>query len=128
MIRTFTNASPNPTPLNLAFSFSGLLSATTRLIDTHRSDDGTIPESAQREISRLYQSAAIGHLIMQLKRCLELKLPRKRESHRPNVESTQFYGQESGMKSAINGKRLRDVVSDIVVSGGVASNMFLRQQ
>lgn len=92
----------DPLPLSIpektrtAFSFSGTVSALERRLSKLR-DDGIEEEAIQREMSRVFQTAVVGHLCMKLRHAMDTIRP------------------EGGM-------------GGLVVSGGVASNQYLRTQ
>jgi N6-L-threonylcarbamoyladenine synthase len=90
---------------HLAFSFSGLLSATERLVVRLReTEERTGPgegkveenEGIQREVARAFQEAAVGHVVQKVRLAME----------------------GSGL----------DELGGLVVSGGVACNLVLRQR
>lgn len=78
----------------LAFSFSGLLSATERLAKKEAEGE-EVPEAVQRAVSRAFQAAAVKHLA---------------DKVRLAVDTLGF------------------PVKGLVVSGGVGSNKYLREQ
>ncbi|CAK9785316.1 peptidase M22, glycoprotease [Cutaneotrichosporon oleaginosum] len=82
----------------LAFSFSGLLSATERLAKKEVGDgegEGEVSEAVQRAVSRAFQAAAVKHLADKVRLAIDsLGIP----------------------------------VKGLVVSGGVGSNKYLREQ
>jgi N6-L-threonylcarbamoyladenine synthase len=79
-----------PDKSRIAFSFSGILTATARRIEELR--EKVDEEAMKREVSRIFQEAVVGHLC-------------KKVGH--------------AMSSL-------DQVGGLVVSGGVASNQYLR--
>jgi N6-L-threonylcarbamoyladenine synthase len=80
-----------PDKSRIAFSFSGILTATARRIEELR---GNVDEEAsKREVSRIFQEAVIGHLCKKVGHAMASLEP----------------------------------VGGLVVSGGVASNQYLRQ-
>jgi N6-L-threonylcarbamoyladenine synthase len=89
-----------PDKSRIAFSFSGILTATARRIEQLRH---TVEEEAlKREISRVFQEAVVGHLCRKVGHAISL-----------------LSGQEEGKGMA--------EIGGLVVSGGVASNQYLRQ-
>lgn len=125
----------------LAFSFSGLLSATERVIAQQHererkrererdreTDTDTLSEAAQCEISRRFQQAAMGHLVLQVERALGL--PFVRESVQGGAGEAGGEGGQGG-ESGESGEdtvTLGQAVRGLVVSGGVAANGYLRQR
>lgn len=85
-----------PDKSRIAFSFSGILTATARRIEELRPD--VEEEALKREVSRVFQEAVVGHL------CTKV-------GHAINLLSGQGTAELGGL----------------VVSGGVASNQYLRQ-
>ena len=98
----------------LAFSFSGLLTSTQRLMSDLQQqarkdkghDDDTevgdanlrrVTEAMKREVARVFQDAAIKHVVQKVERCM----------------------RQSGLSYELGG---------LVVSGGVACNLTLRQR
>jgi tRNA A37 threonylcarbamoyltransferase TsaD len=82
-------------------------------------------EEDKAEISRVFQQAAVRHLIMQFERAMDLPLDELRLSGRtPDVRILQGEDLEERRKKV----RLGQVVKGLVVSGGVASNKYLRHQ
>jgi N6-L-threonylcarbamoyladenine synthase len=80
-----------PDKSRIAFSFSGILTATARRIEELR---GNVDEEAlKREVSRIFQEAVVGHLC----------------------------------KKVGHAMAPLDNVGGLVVSGGVASNQYLRR-
>lgn len=89
-----------PDRSRIAFSFSGLLAATERRIILLRKQYGEDrAEAIQREMARVFQQAVVGHLCRKLEHAIS--------SIRSTVEVP---------------------LGGLVVSGGVASNLYLRQQ
>ena len=86
-----------PEKNRIEFSFSGLVSATERRVAKMR-DEGVNDEAMQREMSRVFQTAIVGHLCRKLGHAID------------NLGS-----RGSGL-------------GGLVVSGGVASNQYLRKQ
>jgi len=84
---------------NLAFSFAGLLAHSERVAKAecggHVDGDGEIPLAVQREVSRAFQAAAVGHVVDKIRQCIEAN-------------------------------KLK--VKGLVVSGGVGSNKYLREE
>ncbi|EIW68945.1 hypothetical protein TREMEDRAFT_31504 [Tremella mesenterica DSM 1558] len=60
--KSHLNSSTDSIKTQKAFSFSGLLSATERLVN-QLCPDGRVDEQVQKEISRAFQFATMGHLI-----------------------------------------------------------------
>lgn len=85
-----------PDKSRIAFSFSGILTATARRIEEFRPD--VEEEALKREVSRVFQEAVVGHL------CTKV-------GHAVKLLSGQGMAEAGGL----------------VVSGGVASNQYLRQ-
>jgi len=80
-----------PDKSRIAFSFSGILTATARRIEELR---GTVDEEAlKREVSKIFQEAVVGHLC----------------------------------KKVGHAMAPLDPVGGLMVSGGVASNQYLRK-
>lgn len=108
-LEPYDTAPLNPLPLPLrqnrvkgfmAFTFSGLYSASARLAaqefpNNTKVHKRAIPENVQREISRIFQTAAVGHVV-------------------------------DKVGDAI--KQLESPVTGLVISGGVGSNQYLRQE
>ncbi|WRT63871.1 uncharacterized protein IL334_000796 [Kwoniella shivajii] len=106
---------PLPIPLTTnesarikAFSFSGILSSLQRQINpdlrsgrdqSKQEIEVRLSEADQREFSRIFQNATIGHLVLKLQQALTAK---------------------------DNSTNMNDL-GGFVVSGGVASNLFLRK-
>jgi len=80
-----------PDKSRIAFSFSGILTATARRIEELRDTD---EEALKREVSRVFQEAVVGHLCKKMGHAMAL---------------------------------LDQPVGGLVVSGGVASNQYLRK-
>lgn len=80
-----------PDKSRIAFSFSGILTATSRRIDELREE--VDEEALKREVSRVFQEAVVGHLCKKVGHAMALLEP----------------------------------VGGLVVSGGVASNQYLRK-
>lgn len=93
--------------------------------ETVAEDGGTtgLTEADKAEISRVFQEAAVGHLVMQLQRALDLPVAEAGLSGR-TADVRILQGAEREEKDRL--VRLRDVVKGLVVSGGVASNKYLR--
>lgn len=121
----FPAIQPFKVPLKgeLAFSFSGLHSSVDRYIEMHgvaapAPNDSSrlalvLPDAHRLAIARAFQKAALAQLeekvVLALKWCAE---------HRSSISAEQ--------KSPYNGGQLP--VKHVVVSGGVASNSFLRDR
>jgi tRNA A37 threonylcarbamoyltransferase TsaD len=91
---------------------------------------GVIDEATKREISRRFQEAAVGHLVMQLRRALrELEsrngLPDRLrngvERRADPVQPVLSQRQEDGVTPIFP-------IRGLVVSGGVACNLYLRER
>ena len=88
--------------------------------------DGTgLTEADTAEISRVFQEAAVQHLIMQLTRALDLPLAEARLSER-TADVRILHGDEKTRRDTK--EKLRDIVKGLVVSGGVAANKYLRDK
>ncbi|WVW81984.1 hypothetical protein I302_103988 [Kwoniella bestiolae CBS 10118] len=88
--------STNDTVNKRAFSFAGILSSLQRRIGNTE-----LGEGEKREYSRVFQEAAVGHLVFKLRQTIS-----------------------SLSKDAQTGKN----IGGLVISGGVASNLYLRQR
>lgn len=86
-----------PQKSRVAFSFSGLLTATSKRLGEVRTK-GTEEEAVRREMSRIFQEAVVSHLCRKFEHAID------------SLGTTA---------SGLGG---------LVVSGGVASNQYLRQQ
>lgn len=101
------------------FSFAGLLTHTgreierLRLIGRDKKKEGVKvdDEAIWREVGKRFQDAAVGHLVQQIKGVFE------------NVEEGKVEGGED-----FGGPEEAGRLEGLVVSGGVASNMFLRER
>lgn len=88
-----------PQKARVAFSFSGLLTATARRLEELRGR-GIEEGAVKREMSRVFQDGVVGHLCRKLEHA---------------IASLGEYGQPLAL-------------GGVAVSGGVASNQYLRQQ
>jgi N6-L-threonylcarbamoyladenine synthase len=93
-----------PDKSRIAFSFSGILTATARRIE--QLQISVEDEALKRELSRVFQEAVVGHL------CTKV-------GHAISLRSGQGEGKGKGKGMA--------EIGGLVVSGGVASNQYLRQ-
>lgn len=80
----------------IAFSFSGLLTDLERKVKTQMAQNAS-DEARSREMARIFQAAAVGHLVDKVGRFIDTKA--------------------EGLP-----------VKGLVVSGGVGSNLYLREQ
>lgn len=79
------------------------MSSTEKVLKTQQSNIKLkIPESIQREMSRLFQTSAIGHMVQKVGMAIEL------------------LRDEEGIKESDWG--------GLIVSGGVASNQYLKEE
>lgn len=116
----------------IPFSFSGLLSHTQRVIDAQIGqldytigDSGVLPEAIRREVAKRFQEAAVEHLVRQVRRAMQAYTQRvqtDRKSTPPHAARVAL--QEDRPKLGELGRRL----NGLVVSGGVASNAYLRDR
>jgi tRNA A37 threonylcarbamoyltransferase TsaD len=107
-----------------------------------------IPEPIQREVSRRFQEAAVGHLVLQLRRALRrlnsggsalapggtsgwdpregLEEGRSKESEREDEGLEKDERSERSERSERESRGIR--IKGLVVSGGVACNHYLRER
>lgn len=121
----FDNQSLEPLPMSIpeksriSFSFSGLVSATERRLLSLRNDGTTSEEAIKREMSRVFQTAVVGHLCKKLEHAIDSI------GHGHGLGPQRAAGLEQGETGAeFKGQSL----GGLVVSGGVASNLYLRTQ
>lgn len=89
------------------FSFSGLLAHTERAA-RWEIEKGVQEEAIWREVGKRFQVASVGHLVEQIKGVIG--------------------GNSRGDGEAKEGQGGDERVKGLVVSGGVASNLYLRQK
>jgi N6-L-threonylcarbamoyladenine synthase len=89
------------------FSFAGLLTHTGRVVERLRKE-GVREEAIWGEVGRRFQAAAVGHLVQQIRGVLN--------------------GGDMAVDQKEEGETKVERVKGLVVSGGVASNLYLRQQ
>ena len=121
-----------PRSYTLAFSYAGLKSSTERVIEQVKARNarrdggkGELTEEDKAELSRVFQEAAVEHLLMQLQRALDLPLEEARLSGRA-ADVRVLQGSER--KAREKKTKLGEVVKGLVMSGGVASNRYLRSR
>lgn len=109
----------DPERRDAAFSFAGLYSHSVRVIAEER-ERGMDEHAIMREVARRFQEAAVGHLLQQIRRVLIRAPSRKKATTVPDASiNTTDIGESGAPVGEVTG---------IVASGGVASNMYLRQQ